>query len=724
MKFFSGKISKFSKKFRNIAFFIVIALCINLICNRIAVFLNLPIYLDAVGTILISVVSGPVPGVIVGFLTNFINAVNDINNAYYGVINVIIAITAWYYSTINCYRTLPKAILTALPMALIAGTYSAFLTFCLNGFGYADEISTAAGTGFFAQNHLLDFSSSLFHELTVDLGDKLISVILVFFLMKLISARWKEELKFYDWKQKPLSEQEMKDAEQTIRAGSSLRSKVVHLIIIAMLFVAAITIGISYRLYERASYSEHITLGKGAATLISTIVDGDRVDEFIQFGEYAPGYRYTKQQLESIRTTNDNILYVYVYKIDPDGCHVVFDLDTPDTPGGKPGDLVEFDEAFVPYLNDLFEGKEIEPIESNESFGWLLTVYKPIRNSQGKTTAYACIDISMDEVTANEVSFFAKVLSLFLGFFIMIITIGITLSEFHLILPLNTMATSAHSFAYNNEEERKKTVNNFRSLDISTEDEIQNLYTAFSLTIEDTVRYIANVERTTSELNRMQNGLIMVLADMVESRDECTGDHVRKTAQYCRIILDQLKKNGWYTDQLSDAFIEDVVNSAPLHDVGKIKVSDTILNKPGKLTDEEFEIMKTHTTAGKEIIRQAMAMVSTDSGYLREAMNLAAYHHEKWNGKGYPNGLSGEEIPLSARVMAVADVFDALVSERSYKKPFSFEQACDIIKKDAGTHFDPKIAEAFLQVKDKARRIAEANLGTSLPSEYQIDEKA
>lgn len=153
-------------------------------------------------------------------------------------------------------------------------------------------------------------------------------------------------------------------------------------------------------------------------------------------------------------------------------------------------------------------------------------------------------------------------------------------------------------------------------------------------------------------------------------------------------------------------YIEDVCNSAPLHDMGKIKVSDVILNKPARLTDEEFEIMKTHATEGKTIIESAMKLTS-DSGYLKEALNLATYHHEKWNGTGYPLGLSGEEIPLSARIMAISDVFDALVSRRSYKEPMSFEAAMQIIKEGAGTHFDPILAKLFADNADRVRVIME-----------------
>jgi HD-GYP domain-containing protein (c-di-GMP phosphodiesterase class II) len=137
-------------------------------------------------------------------------------------------------------------------------------------------------------------------------------------------------------------------------------------------------------------------------------------------------------------------------------------------------------------------------------------------------------------------------------------------------------------------------------------------------------------------------------------------------------------------------------------------VSDVILNKPGKLTDEEFVIMRTHTTAGSKIIESAMSLVS-DSGYLKEAKNLATYHHERWDGKGYPSGKAGEDIPLSARIMAVADVFDALVSKRSYKEPFSFEKAMDIIKEGAGTQFDPEIAEIFVEAADEVRAITIAH---------------
>jgi energy-coupling factor transport system substrate-specific component len=168
--------------------------------------------------------------------------------------------------------------------------------------------------------------------------------------------------------------------------------------------------------------------------------------------------------------------------------------------------------------------------------------------------------------------------------------------------------------------------------------------------------------------------------------------------------MEQMRTDGIYTEQLTHDFVSDVYHSAPLHDIGKIAVSDNILNKPGRLTPEEFEIMKSHTTAGREIIERAVGALSEET-YLDEAKNLAEFHHEKWDGSGYPTGRAGENIPLSARIMAVADVFDALVSKRSYKDGFPLEKAYAIIEEGMGTHFDPKIARSFLNARTEIEKV-------------------
>ena len=219
---------------------------------------------------------------------------------------------------------------------------------------------------------------------------------------------------------------------------------------------------------------------------------------------------------------------------------------------------------------------------------------------------------------------------------------------------------------------------------------------AFVMTITIIVLIMQGNKRSFyhERVSSMQSGMITFMAEVVENRDDNTGGHIRRTARYVDCIAKKLKRQGIYSSILTDRYMSDMVVAAPLHDIGKIHIPDAVLNKPGKLTEEEFEVMKTHTTAGEELLNHAKEELG-ESGYLNTAAEMAAYHHEWWNGKGYPYGISGEEIPLCARIMAVADVFDALTSKRCYKNAMPLEKAYAIIREESGTHFDPAVVEAF-----------------------------
>ncbi len=318
------------------------------------------------------------------------------------------------------------------------------------------------------------------------------------------------------------------------------------------------------------------------------------------------------------------------------------------------------------------------------------------------------LGLTMAEVNTYSLSFVAKVMSLFLGFFVIVIALCIWFAKYHLTYPIDAMTFAAAQFHYNSDKEIDESVDYLKGLEVKTGDEIENLYNVLTKTISDTAFYIEDIKKKGEQIEKLQSGLIYILADMVESRDKCTGDHIKKTAGYVRLILDLLKENEVYPGQVNDEFIQSVINSAPLHDVGKIKVSDLILNKTSRLDDDEYTKMKQHTLFGKDVIERAKSL-SPGSDYLDEALNLALYHHEKWDGTGYPSGLKGEEIPLSARIMAVSDVFDALLSTRSYKKPFTFEQAMDIIKEGSGTSFDPNIVKLFVDNPERVKAIALEN---------------
>ncbi|MCH5262762.1 MAG: response regulator [Lachnospiraceae bacterium] len=215
-------------------------------------------------------------------------------------------------------------------------------------------------------------------------------------------------------------------------------------------------------------------------------------------------------------------------------------------------------------------------------------------------------------------------------------------------------------------------------------------------------------EKITEDARRIsaiQDSVIVGMANLIESRDGSTGKHVKNTQMYVRLIANELHSRGLFPMELTDDYIQDLCKAAPLHDVGKIKVPDAILQKPGKLTPEEFDAMKMHTTYSRKIIKMIIGDVE-DEHYVRIVEDIAMYHHERWDGTGYPTGLARDDIPLSARIMAVADVFDALYEERVYKPPVRpIERIMQIMSEGRGTQFDPVIIDVFMEMLPTLKKV-------------------
>lgn len=206
-------------------------------------------------------------------------------------------------------------------------------------------------------------------------------------------------------------------------------------------------------------------------------------------------------------------------------------------------------------------------------------------------------------------------------------------------------------------------------------------------------------------ISRIQDSVIIGMANLIESRDGSTGKHVKNTQMYVRMIAEELKERGLFPEQLTSKYVEDICKAAPLHDVGKIKVPDAVLQKPDKLTPEEYDTMKLHTTYSRKIIRTIIGDVE-DEHYVKIVEDIAMYHHERWDGTGYPTGLAGERIPLAARIMAVADVFDALYEERCYKPPIRpIERIMQIMSEGRGTQFDPVIIDVFMEMLPRLKEV-------------------
>lgn len=215
------------------------------------------------------------------------------------------------------------------------------------------------------------------------------------------------------------------------------------------------------------------------------------------------------------------------------------------------------------------------------------------------------------------------------------------------------------------------------------------------------------VDEKVEQLAQTQMETIFSLAKLAQSRDDDTGSHLERVQEYCKELSLELQKTPKYQSVIDDRFVKNIFHASPLHDIGKVGIPDSILLKNGRLTPEEFDEMKKHTTIGAETLKEVNQKFGQNA-FIEMGLVIAEKHHEKWDGTGYPFGISGEEIPLPARIMALADVYDALRAKRVYKEPFSHEKSRDIILEGRGTHFDPDIVDAFMAINEKFNDICES----------------
>ena len=678
----------------------LIGIGFNVLASYLMYRFNLPLYLDTIGTIAVSALSGYLYGATTAVMTNVVGSIYQPISLYYTSISVIIALFSSFFihnPKLQKKRFVPLLIVM---LALIGGGLGSAIQWGLTGGPYYDDVAEVAaaiaGNGTFVYGFFCVLIS-----IGVDLVDKGISVGVAFLLVHLIPKPVRERMWNNSWMQRPMSPEELKDVKGRAKSRKTRLSRRIFAMLLAttVLLVTVQSI-ISTKIYENNIVEEYSETAKGASKLVVDTVDGDMVEEYLKSGQTREtcnrrGYQQTNRTLSNISHHINNLKYVYVYQIREEGAYVVFDVDE-EVPDSPVGERLDIDESFRPYLSDLLAGKEIPIVESNDQFGHLLTAYSPIFNSEGKCVAYAGTDVAFASLDEYSTTYILRILMILFGFFLLILSCGLWLTKFFLIHPINAIAISMDDFAVTEVDQKTldQKVKDFREIRVRTGDEVEFMYDALCRMMTAVAEQMRELRHYTEATAQMQNGLIITMADMVESRDSDTGAHIQKTAAYVKIILEGLKKKGYYAEKLTPKYMSDAVISAPLHDVGKINVPDAVLNKPGKLTDEEYEIIKTHTTAGREIIERAIDTVHGEN-YLKEARNMAAYHHERWDGKGYPEGLHGEVIPLSARVMAVADVFDALTSKRVYKPAFPPEEALKIIQEGSGTQFDPKCVEAF-----------------------------
>lgn len=494
--------------------------------------------------------------------------------------------------------------------------------------------------------------------------------------------------------------------------------------VIAICVLTAVVVFGGYRLFEKNVKNNYEKYAETVLNYAYTVTSDHAFGDMIAAREMPDEYETMREDLNTIKE-NSEIEYLYaIYFDDINDIHsLTYAINTKTSEelanGGKYtylGTICEpgsFEDDTIRILQDAVRSGKTDSAfldGYSDEYGHMLNGYKVIFDSDGNPAGLLCVEIDINNISLELNRYIRSILIFVVLFTAVIIVIYIAKIEHSIIYPITGVTDAAKDFIKNigDQDAMDESVRKLGLMNIRSNNEVGELYKTVSKMETDMAKQLRDIRQYNEEILMMQNGLMVLLADMVEIRDSDTGAHIQKTAAYVKIILEGLHRKGYYKDLLTPQYIENVIKSAPLHDVGKIIIPDEVLNKTEKLTDEEYEIMKTHTTSGKAIIEKAISDVEGDS-YLSEARNMAAYHHERWDGKGYPEGLHGEEIPLSARVMAVADVFDALTSPRIYKPAFPLSKAVKMIEEGKGIQFDPKcvevLSDAIPEVKDVLRRL-------------------
>ena len=501
----------------------IAGLLLNLFGALVAETFDLPVYLDTSGTIFIAALGGYVPGIAVGFFTNLTKSFVDPSQMYFCSINIAVAILTTFLARRGYFSNLGKVVLIIPALTFLAGTGD----FLLENFLKASDILEPV------KIYETDFT----YNFPLEFLDKTISLAIAFVLLKFVPPHVKKSFRMIGQKQAPLSGEMKSLISERNYLSSSLRTKMLAILIFSSLLLSFSISLISYLLFKEASVDDRIKTVDGLTAVVVSKINPYRVDDYIKFGRNAEGYTDVEEGFYAIKNSNSNIKYLYVYRIDEAGCHVVFDLNTATIEADRAGEVIPFDASTLPYRDDLIAGKPIPPIISDDKYGYLLTIYKPLYDVNGKCQCYAAVDYSMEILNEYARTFVIKLMMLFVGCFVFIFAIGIVFVENNIILPVNTMAYCARNFSYDSAAGREKNIELIKNLKIHTGDEIENLYRALIRTTENILSYLEHLQRARHQVSDMQ--IKVSEMDEIAYKDSLTGVHNKAAYDKATAELDK-----------------------------------------------------------------------------------------------------------------------------------------------------------------------------------------
>ncbi|MBR0261415.1 MAG: GGDEF domain-containing protein [Selenomonadaceae bacterium] len=558
-------------------------LILNLVGSLVAESLNLPVYLDTSGTIFIAALGGYAPGIAVAFFTNLIKSLAEPSEMYFCSVNILVAILTSFFARKGYFDNFGKLLIIIPTLTFLTGTLDLLITDFLNSTNFTQSVN--------------EFESGYTKNLFIECFDKTFSLFVAFALLKLTPPQIKKLFGELGQKQAPLSEEMKSVVSQQSYFSLSLRTKTLVVLMLSSLFLSFSIALISYLLFKDAAVEERIKTVDGMVTVAVSTINPNRVDDFIKFGRTAPGYKETEEKLYSIKNSSFDAKFLYVYRISEDGCRVVFDLSTGTFEGDKPGQVVELEENLLPYQNDLIAGRPVPPIITDDEYGYLLTLYKPVYDEAGKCQCYVAVDFSMEPLVEYTHIFVIKLLALFVGCFIFIFAIGLAFVENNIILPVNTIAYCARNFSYDSVAAREKNIESIKSLKIKTGDEIENLYRSLLRMTENVLRYLEHLQRAKTQVADMRVKVFVM--DEIAHKDALTG--VKNKTAYTEDIA-ELNKKILTGDAKFCIVMVDVNYLKRVNDTYGHELGNTYLKNACRLTCAVFGTENVYRIGGDEFV--------------------------------------------------------------------------------------------------------------------------
>ncbi len=452
--------------------------------------------------------------------------------------------------------------------------------------------------------------------------------------------------------------------------------------------------GISFSFYNDTIKSESNRTSIGMTNSIASGINGNRVNDWI-YGKRMEEYSHTKNEVINFVKASDEIEKITVAKMLADDILILFEVGD-NLIYGRSFGMIPYSTELEKVKNDLLYGYQIEPIKFTKKGESYIMSLTPVKSSDGDTECYVICEISLGGLE-EERALLVKALAAALSISTALAILAYLYLNSILVAPLRRIDAGLDAFADDNKLAEKT-----RSILL---DKKQNRIRELENMNKHFVELIDDVSTHSEQVDDFGNDVIKNVSNMVNLRNVSDTSNIDQIKDYTLLIIENLRRKRKYKTQITDMFTDAMITAVPLYDLGELLVSDDILNKNDSLTEEEYAALKKHTEDGVALVDDVIGGIH-DEYYVQIAKDMAQYHHEKWNGSGYMAGLKGKEIPLAARIIAVPDVFNALISDKTYRKGKTIEEAFDIIKKGRKVLFDKDVVDAFFQAEKDIRRIA------------------